>query len=173
MVTTSVLIGLCVITAIAALLVVDRTAPVRVQQRAATAPSPREKTTRNVVSITVAIKPPRPAMHKLHWVSAAELSRLITSDPDLVLFHLVDGEPSPVKNAHVPSQLAVSLQELEETLPWIPYTSRVAIYRNDGIDKALARKLSAVLHGREALLLSGIVPPIPENLHEMAGAQCN
>ena len=172
MVTTSEFIALCLTTAIA-ILFVYRMVPVRVQQRVAVAPSPREKTARSAVSISTRTRIPRHPMHKLHWVSAAELSHLITTDPDLVLFHLVDGGPTLASNTHTPSQLTVSFDELEETLPWIPYTSRVAIYRNDGIDIPLARKLSAVLRGRQALLLSATVPPITEKFNEMAGERCN
>lgn len=171
MVTTSEFIALCLTTAIAVLLVY-RMVPVRMPQRVAAAPRPREKS-RSAVSVSTSTRIPRHAMHKLHWISATQLSHLITTDPDLVLFHLVDGGPTPASNTHTPSQLAISLEELEETLPWIPYTSRVAIYRNEGIDMALARKLSALMRGREALLLSEMVPPITEKFNEMAGERCN
>jgi len=165
MVATTVFVALCAATALVGFLVVFRAVTVRSRER---------KHAKNIVNIPAETRiPPRAAMHKLHWVSASEFSRLITSDPDLVLFHLVDGSSQWTRSGQAPSQLAVSLQQLEETLPWIPYTSRVAIYRNEGIDPALARKLSAVMHGREALLLSGMVPPITEKFDEMAGERCN
>ena len=107
------------------------------------------------IRITAATRNPRPISgHRLHWIGAEELARMVASDPDLVVFCLVEGLPARRHN-EIPGQLNVTWSQLEVTLPWFPAGSRIGIYRARGIDSALARKLAALTQGRETFLMSG------------------
>jgi hypothetical protein len=91
--------------------------------------------------------------HRLHWIGTEELARMAASDPDLVVFCLIDGAREP-RQTDLPGQINSTLQQLEETLPWFPTGSRIGIYRVDGIDPALARKLGTLTQGRETFVVS-------------------
>lgn len=111
--------------------------------------------------------------HQLHWIDTAKLLQLIGSDPDLLVFRLLDGNSTEDRLSWLPGELVVTLLQLEETLPWIPHGSKVAIYRLDGIDAALTRKLTTILRGREALMLSGTLPRTTVKVEQMAGKICS
>jgi hypothetical protein len=93
--------------------------------------------------------------NRLRWIDAVELKRLIDANPELVVFHLIDDDPSEARSKHFDSEVCVTLPQLEEALPWMPRGTRFAVYRLDGISPALAQRLAAITQGREALFLSG------------------
>ena len=117
--------------------------------------------------------PSSTAKVRLHWADTAEISRLIASDPELVIFRLIEIASMRDQPQLHPGYLSVTLKELKETLPWIPHSSRIAIYRMGGIDSALVRRLSAVLQGRDVLLLKDPVPPMISGFQMVAGEPCN
>jgi hypothetical protein len=92
---------------------------------------------------------------RIHWIGAAEFAHLILSDPDLVIFRIIDGPSPDVEKGKPPGVVAVTLEQLENTLPWIPFGSHIVIYRLGDISAPFAAKIAAVLRGREALLYSG------------------
>jgi hypothetical protein len=104
---------------------------------------------------------PAPAMlriaarRRIHWIGATEFAHLIQSDPELVIFRLIDDVFSEDEHSKPPGVVAVTLRQLGNTLPWIPCGSRIVIYRLGGISASLAGKVLAMLHGREALFFSG------------------
>ncbi len=110
---------------------------------------------------------------QLHWINTEKLMQLISSDPDLLVFHLLDDNSTEDRSSRLPGELAVTLPQLEEALPWIPHGSKVAIYRLDGIDAVLARRITMILQNREALMLSGTLPHTKEKEEPMAGKICN
>jgi hypothetical protein len=111
--------------------------------------------------------------HKVRWTTAAELSSLMNSDPDMVALRLIDEESSTDRVNRLTGELDVTLSELEEALPWIPRDSRLTICRPGGIDADLERRLIMILRGREALLFSTPVVQMPEKLHAIAGELCS
>jgi hypothetical protein len=98
---------------------------------------------------------PRIVGSRLHWIDAAELKRLVAADPELVVFHLIDDDPSEASPKQFDSEVCVTLPQLEEALPWMPRGTRFAVYQLDGISPALAQRLAAITRGREAFFLSG------------------
>jgi hypothetical protein len=113
------------------------------------------------------------ASNKVRWMSATEISKLMTSDPDLVVFRLIDDDSPMHRSNLLPNELSVTLPELEEALPWIQRASRLAIYRPGGIDPFLERRLAAILHGRNAILLSGKMEILPGRFDQIAGEVFN
>lgn len=109
---------------------------------------------------------------RLCRINAKELSQLIRTDPELTIFHLHDGSFSHIQSKRLRGELAVTLRELEETLPWIPRGSRIAIYHPGGVDPSLNRRLSAIMHGRQAFLLSGPLPSAAETFDQIADEIC-
>lgn len=107
------------------------------------------------------------------WVNATEFSKLTNSEPDLVVFHLIDGNGTRTYFKLIRGELAVTLQEFKDTLPWIPQQSQIALYRPGGIDAAIARQICAVANGREVLLLSGNLPGQSEDPVGAGGQLCN
>lgn len=91
--------------------------------------------------------------HRLNWIGAEELSRMAASDPELVVFCLIDGMREP-RQTDILGQINATLPQLEETLPWFPAGSRIGIFRANGIDSALARKLAALTRSRETFVVS-------------------
>ncbi len=110
---------------------------------------------------------------RIRWIDAAELSRLIRSDSDLTVFHLIDFAPPAGLERPMHGELFVTLPQLEEALPWMPDGSRFAIYRPGGIDPALSKRLATMVRGRTALLVVGVLPSAAGNFEEMAGELCN
>lgn len=111
---------------------------------------------------------------RLHWVDTAELSCLMASDPELVIFRLVEGDSKQDWKQRNPNDISVTLNELEKTLAWIPHSSRIALYRAGGLNASLVRRLSAIMGGRDVLLLQGEVPiRTAGNSRNMAGELCS
>jgi hypothetical protein len=102
------------------------------------------------------------------WISSTELTHLISSDPDLVVFHLQDGEGMKGLTRLLRGEIVVTLEQLEADLRWIPLGSRIAIYRIGGIDRYLIRRLSKITNGRETFLLSSPAPNMTEDFNQMA-----
>jgi len=127
------------------------------------------KRTRVAASARVPFQPGR---DRIRWVDANELARLVGSDPEMVIFHLVGDDSSETVANRLPGQVAVTLQELEQTLAWIPQGSRLAVYRPDGIGWTLGQRISQILGGREAILLSP-ASHCAGKLKTMAGETCN
>ena len=116
---------------------------------------------------------PQPVPSRAVWVNATEFSKLINSEPDTVVFHLMDGTGTRTYFKLVRGELAVTLQEFKDTLPLIPERNRIALYRPGGIDAAIARQICAVANGREVLLLSGNLLGQPEDPVGAGGQLCN
>ncbi len=95
------------------------------------------------------------ARQRIHWIGATEFARLIRSEPDLVIFRLIDDRLPEDEHSKPPGVVAVTLEQLASTLPWIPSSSRIVIYRMGGISTPLAGRVAAILHGRDALFFSG------------------
>jgi hypothetical protein len=92
---------------------------------------------------------------RIHWIGATEFAHLIQSDPELVIFRLIDDVFPEDEQSKPPGVVAVTLRQLGKTLPWIPCGSRIVIYRLGGISAPLAGKVLVMLQGREALFFSG------------------
>jgi hypothetical protein len=90
----------------------------------------------------------------LRWIKADELKRLIDADPELVVFHLLDHDPSEAGSKRFETEIGVTLPQLEEALLWMPRGTRLAVYRVDGIEPELAQRLSGMTQGRQVLLLA-------------------
>jgi hypothetical protein len=103
------------------------------------------------------------------WIDAAEFARLATADPDLVVFCLIDGFSPDCEQMRTPGVVPVTVEELEDTLVWIPLVSRVAICRMGGVNDKLAKQLAAILHGRVAFLLKDDAGPALEKLSAPSG----
>jgi hypothetical protein len=99
---------------------------------------------------------------RLRWIKADELKLLIDADPDLVVFHLLDDDPSAARAKRLETEIGVTLPQLEEALPWMSRGTRFAVYRVDGIAPELAQRLSAMTQGRQVLLLAGKLSPACE-----------
>jgi len=95
------------------------------------------------------------ARQRIHWIGATEFSHLIRTDPELVIFRLIDARLTAEENARPAGVVAVTLEQLSNTIPWIPCGSRIVIYRLGGISEGLAGRVSSVLRGRKALFFSG------------------
>jgi hypothetical protein len=102
----------------------------------------------------------RRAATRPQWIDAAELRRLVAADPELVVFHLLDDDPSEFRTSPFENEIALTLPQLEEALPWMPRGKKFAIYQADGITPELAKRLSAITQGRKALLLCGKVSAV-------------
>jgi hypothetical protein len=111
--------------------------------------------------------------HKLRRMNLVDLARLKSSDPDMVVFRLVDEKFLTEESSRLPGELDVTLPDLEEALPWIPRGNRITIYRPGGIDLFLERRLTAILRHHEAVVLSGKLIQMPENFEAMTGGVCN
>ncbi len=123
----------------------------------------REKRSKVASPHISAVRVPHRAPPRIVWLDAIELLKLTNSDPDTVVFRLMDGS-GPIGNLRlVNGEQAVTLQEFKDTLPWIPPQSRIALYRVGGIDGAIARRIGAIAPGRELLLVSGRVPHLVED----------
>jgi hypothetical protein len=97
---------------------------------------------------------------RIHWIDAQEFARLIRSDPELVIFRLNDGLQTEIKCDVPPGVVAVTLGELEKTIPWIPLSSRIVIYRAGGIGASLAKDLVTILQGRDVMFFAEDAEPM-------------
>jgi hypothetical protein len=119
-------------------------------------------------------KAPRPKVgHRLRRVAAADLPHLIVPDAELTVFHLIEGRPPRDPHVWGCGDVFVTLPQLEQALPWVPYGTRIAVYRPGGFDRDLTRRLSAIACGREALLVSGHIVDAAERFQPMAGEICS
>jgi hypothetical protein len=115
----------------------------------------------------------RDSIRKIRWIGMEELVELMGSDPDMVLFRLVDEAYHRERSSGFPGELEVNHSQLEEAVPWIPPHSTLVIYRPAGIDPSEERRLASIVSGREALLLSGGLTPELAESFEMAGTYAN
>jgi hypothetical protein len=90
-------------------------------------------------------------------MNATEFSKLVNSEPDTVVFQLIDGTGPSTYSKLVWGEVAVTVEQFKDSLPWIPHGNRIVLYRPGGIDAAVARRICAIANGREVLLLSGNV----------------
>jgi hypothetical protein len=116
---------------------------------------------------------PRSFARGLRWIDAAEFAQLTACNPDLIIFHLIQCNTPNGRSRWLPGELVVTLDQLEQTLLWIPLGTKFAIYRPQGIGVGLARKLSAIASGREALVLAGALSQGGGQFGEMAGEPCS
>lgn len=119
---------------------------------------------------------PRPPFKaRLRWISADELVRLITADPEMILFRLVDHNADLGRPQGPPGYLSVTLEGLREALPWIPLSSRIGLYRQGGLDSEQVGRISNILCGREVLLVSDAAVPavLDQTLQPERGEPCN
>jgi hypothetical protein len=100
--------------------------------------------------------------HRIKWVDAAEFGFLIRTDPDLVIFRLIDDPLLDEEQERASGVVAVTLEQLANTIPWIPSGSRVVIYRAEGIDPTLANDVAACLRGRELWFFAGNADSVAE-----------
>jgi len=91
----------------------------------------------------------------VQWIGATEFARLIEDDPELVIFRLIDAHLVAEEHGRPAGVVAVTLEQLANTIPWIPSGSRIVIYRMGGISTQLATKVKGVLRNREAMFFSG------------------
>jgi hypothetical protein len=117
--------------------------------------------------------------HRLRRIAAVDLPREMVPDVELTVLHLIEGRPPRDPNLWGCGNVFVTLSQLEEAIPWIPYGTRIAICRPGGFDRALTRRLSTIARGREALLVSGNLvdaahsfQPMAERFQSMAGEIC-
>jgi len=95
------------------------------------------------------------ARQRIQWIDALEFAHLIRTDPDLVIFRLIDERSPEGEHTKPLGVVAVTMEQLANTIPWIPSGSRIVIYRMGGISASQAAKVTTVLRGREALFFSG------------------
>ncbi len=125
----------------------------------------RSRLSGSSLALTGVPRPPFKA--RLRWISAEELVRLISADPEMILFRLVDENSDLGRPQGPPGYLSVTVEGLRETLPWIPLSSRIAIYRQGGLDSERVSRISSILCGREVLLVSDAAVPalLDQTLH--------
>jgi hypothetical protein len=97
----------------------------------------------------------RVTRQRIRWIEAAEFAHLIHSDPDLVIFQVIEDPLLDDEHDKPPSAVAVTLEQLAKAIPWIPSGTRIVIYRAEGIDTAFAREVAPILRGRDAMFFSG------------------
>jgi hypothetical protein len=107
------------------------------------------------------------------WVEPVQILRLIDGGAEIVVFRLIEHEESRRRPAVFRGEIPVTIEELEATVPWIPLTNRIVVHHSGGIDAALARTIAASAHGREVMLIPGVLPERVEQRLEMAGDVCN
>jgi hypothetical protein len=121
---------------------------------------------------TTTDRSPHTVKHHLQWISSAELSQMMSIKSGLVIFQLLTADSLKEMPRRLPGVAAVTLQQLQESLPWTPVGMKVVIYRTGGIDPALARKLSVITSCRETFLLLDSEPPTQKKSNQIVGATC-
>jgi hypothetical protein len=101
---------------------------------------------------------PAAAHARIVWAEFPHILRLIHAGANLVVFRIIEDEGSRRRAAVFNGEIAVTLEEFETTVPWIPMQSRIVVHRSSGIDAALARQLSGKAHGRDVMLVSSGLP---------------
>jgi hypothetical protein len=107
---------------------------------------------------------------RIVWAEFPHILRLIHGGANLVVFRIVEDEGSRRKPAVFNGEIAVTLEEFAATVPWIPMASRIVVHHSSGIDAALGRQIAGHAHGRDVMLLAGMLPAPVEGRLEMA---CN
>lgn len=102
----------------------------------------------------------RATRQRIRWIGAAEFAHLIVSDPELVIFRLIEDPLLDEGNGEPPSAVAVTLEQMAKAIPWIPGRSRIVIYRVEGIDTAFAAEVASILRGRDAMFFPGNSPSV-------------
>jgi hypothetical protein len=113
------------------------------------------------------LKPPERSPQRfpgrIHWLTTNDFLKLIVYDHEAVIFHLLDGTGTSDRCGVTRGEVAVTMQQFKDMLPWIPTESRIVIYRPGGIDAAITRRLTAIARGRELNLISGSLPSLVED----------
>lgn len=110
---------------------------------------------------------------RLIWMEAARVLELVDSNPDIMVFRLID-EGDPRQGLTVfHGELSVTLREFENTVPWIPMGSRILVHRIGGIDPQHARSIAAGAHGRDVLVMKGLIPAMIEKNIQLAAERWN
>jgi hypothetical protein len=99
---------------------------------------------------------------RLRWIKADELKRLIDVDPELVVFHLLEGDPAEASSKRFETEIGVTFPQLEEAVRWMPPGTRFAVYRVHGIAPELAQRLSRMTRGCQVLLITERFSPASE-----------
>jgi hypothetical protein len=107
------------------------------------------------------------------WITATEFSKLVNSEPDTVVFQLIDGTGPTRYSRLVGGEVAVTVEQFKDSLPWIPHRNRIVLYHPGGIDAAVARRICADTNGRQVLLLSGNLPGPLEDPVRVGGQLCS
>ncbi|MFZ0319433.1 MAG: hypothetical protein WAL56_09930 [Candidatus Sulfotelmatobacter sp.] len=107
------------------------------------------------------------AGHRLRRIAAADLPHALAPGAELTVFHLIENGAPNDPIVWGCSDVFVTLSQLEEAIPWIPCATGIAVYRPGGFDRALTRRLSAIVRGREALLVSGNIVDVAERFQPM------
>jgi hypothetical protein len=97
---------------------------------------------------------------------------MMSVESGMVIFQLLTADSLKEMPRRLPGEAAVTLQQLQESLPWTPVRMKVVIYRIGGIDPALARKLSLITSCRETFLLLDSEPPTQKESNQIVGATC-
>ena len=108
-------------------------------------------------------RPPQRTPSRILWLTTNDFLKLIVYDHEAVVFRLLDGTGTNGRCGVTGAEVAVTMQQFKDTLPWIPTQSRIVIYRPGGIDAAIARRLTAIARGRDLNLLSGSLPRLVED----------
>lgn len=117
-----------------------------------------------------ALRQKQAAAHaRVVWAEHAHILRLIDDGADVVIFRLIQEEAYRSGPPVFRGEIAVTLEELEATVPWIPMASRIVVHHGAGIDAVLAREIAAHSHGRDVMLLATTLPAAMEERPKIGG----
>lgn len=105
----------------------------------------------NVVPIRRAVPPA--VRESMRWISMAEFEQIHSSDPETLVFRLVDSAQSCEEATAQRGELAVTLDHVMDLIHWLPRQSRMVFYRTEGWTPQLVDQLRQVTQGRRILLL--------------------
>jgi hypothetical protein len=112
---------------------------------------------------------PRSRVPPPQRIYAEELLRRMTSEHDLILVRLVDSQDQVRNLLATPGEITATLEHLQESLPWMPASAKLAIYRSGGISPQLGRKLERMAQDRQLLFLVDELPRGQRSLHPLGG----
>ena len=112
---------------------------------------------------------PRSRVPPPQRIYAEELLRRMTSEHDLILVRLVDSQDQVRNLLATPGEITATLEHLQESLPWMPASAKLAIYRSGGISPKLGRTLARMTQNRQILLLADEMPSARHPLHPLNG----
>ena len=112
---------------------------------------------------------PRSRVHPPQRIYAEELFRRMSTEPDLIPVHLIDSRDQAGNPPAIPGEITVTLEHLQESLPWMPASAKLAIYRSGGISPKLGRTLARMTQNRQLLLLADELPSARHPLHPLNG----